>query len=295
MDRPSNRSNYQSQQHQQLTYQSNQLKIEYPPEHGNTLKNGSSGLPKNLMLSRGFSRVQANQDMVNETRAQIENNLGVNNEEKQRLSLTTTNNNNKSNNSTTPGKQLQPETNQSSLSKKLLNNELTCYSFMLPNLNKFSDYKLKEYLQNELIELPAQYNLTESGHLNWWTQNNWENVCRPLYPMVTSGDGNCLLHAASLAMWGLHDRYLILRKALHSTLKEIKEDNTSPLWRRWKWEQMCQNKKYGLIYDDDEWAREWQSLLKLSSYQPRCQINNNNNTGNNNGKYIKYYKDYFFK
>jgi hypothetical protein len=41
-------------------------------------------------------------------------------------------------------------------------------------------------------------------------------------------------------------------------------------------------KKYGLIYDEDEWAREWQSLLKLSSYQPRIQINTNSN--NNNGK-----------
>ncbi len=157
---------------------------------------------------------------------------------------------------------------------KFLNNELTCYSFMLPDLNHFEDYKFKEYLQNDLIEMPTQYNLTESGHLNWWTEKQWENVCRPLYPMITSGDGNCLLHAASLAMWGLHDRYLILRKALNSTLKQIKEDNSSPLWRRWKWEQMCQNRKYGLIYDEDEWAKEWQSLLKLSSYQPRVANSN---------------------
>jgi OTU domain-containing protein 7 len=28
------------------------------------------------------------------------------------------------------------------------------------------------------------------------------------------GDGNCLLHAASLAMWGVHDRQLMLRRAL---------------------------------------------------------------------------------
>ena len=147
---------------------------------------------------------------------------------------------------------------------------------MMPNLNRIEDYRFKEYLQNDLFELPAQYNLTESGHLNWWTQNNWENICRPLYPMITSGDGNCLLHAASLAMWGLHDRYLILRKALNSTLTQIKEDNSSPMWRRWKWEQMCQNKKYGLIYDENEWAREWNSLLKLSSYQPRIASNNKN-------------------
>ena len=223
----------------------------------------TTALPKNLMLTRGFSRVHANQEILNETRAQIETNLG----------------NNNNNNSTNKQQQSIKQQSLSSRKSLLNNNELTCYSFMLPNLNKFnSDYKLKEYLQNELIEVPAQFNLTESGHLNWWTQQQWENVCRPLYPMVTSGDGNCLLHAASLAMWGLHDRYLILRKALHSTLKDIKDDNTSALWRRWKWEQMCQNRKYGLIYDDDEWSKEWQSLLKLSSYQPRVNLNNNNST-----------------
>ena len=245
--RTNNRVNYQQQN-------------DYQPAATN-----NNPVPKGLMLARGFSRVQANQEILNETRAQIENNLG-----------------NKNSHDSNEHKKDQKQNSSSSLSKKLLNNELTCYSFMLPNLNQFSDYKLKEYLQNELIELPAQYNLTESGHLNWWTQNNWENVFRPLYPMVTSGDGNCLLHAASLAMWGLHDRYLILRKALHSTLKDIKEDNTNALWRRWKWEQMCQNRKYGLIYDEDEWSKEWQSLLKLASYQPRVHLNNNSSTRNTN-------------
>jgi len=239
-------------------------------QNNNLLRNKqqqlTTALPKNLMLTRGFSRVHANQEILNETRAQIETNLGNNN-----------------NNSTNKQQQSIKQQSLSSRKSLLNNNELTCYSFMLPNLNKFnSDYKLKEYLQNELIEVPAQFNLTESGHLNWWTQQQWENVCRPLYPMVTSGDGNCLLHAASLAMWGLHDRYLILRKALHSTLKDIKDDNTSALWRRWKWEQMCQNRKYGLIYDDDEWSKEWQSLLKLSSYQPRVNLNNYNNSTQDN-------------
>lgn len=112
--------------------------------------------------------------------------------------------------------------------------------------------------------------LSESGHLNWWQQGVWEDVNRPLYPMVTSGDGNCLLHAASLSMWGLHDRHLALRKALHSTLESIPESSESALWRRWKWEQACQNRRYGLILSDEEWSREWCSLLKLSSFQPRA-------------------------
>jgi len=212
----------------------------------------SSSIPKHSMvLVRGFSRVQANEEILNETRTQIESSLC----------------------------QSDPDNDPESRRPPLrIVTELPDYSFMLPDLNKFdaTNYKFKEYLQNDLIELPTQYALIESGHLNWWSQNEWEQVNRPLYPMVTSGDGNCLLHAASLAMWGLHDRYLILRKALHASLEQIKEGNESALWRRWKWEQMCQNRRYGLVYNEDEWAKEWQSLLKLSSYQPRVSLGSKN-------------------
>jgi OTU domain-containing protein 7 len=214
-----------------------------------------------MVLVRGFSRVQANEEILNETRTQIESGLcqtrvDINNDDDAIRRC------------------------QSQPPPLRIVTELPDYSFMLPDLNKFdaTNYKFKEYLQNDLIELPTQYALTESGHLNWWSQNDWEQVNRPLYPMVTSGDGNCLLHAASLAMWGLHDRYLILRKALHASLEQIREGNESALWRRWKWEQMCQNRKYGLVYNEDEWAREWQSLLKLSSYQPRVSTGSKNAT-----------------
>lgn len=37
---------------------------------------------------------------------------------------------------------------------------------------------------------------------------------------VSLGDGNCLLHAASQYMLGVQDTDLVLRKALHSVLKE---------------------------------------------------------------------------
>jgi len=36
------------------------------------------------------------------------------------------------------------------------------------------------------------------GHLNWWADIG---VGPRLYPMVTCGDGNCLLHAASLGLY----------------------------------------------------------------------------------------------
>lgn len=32
----------------------------------------------------------------------------------------------------------------------------------------------------------------------------------PLFPVRTDGDGNCLLHAVSIAMWGRHDQVSLL-------------------------------------------------------------------------------------
>jgi hypothetical protein len=207
------------------------------------MDNGQSGntLPKDLVITRGFSKVKANEDILAEARTRIESNLAASS----------------------------TSTFKTSTSSVHVLNELAYFSFSLPNLNRFDeDYKFKEYLQNDLIETPTLYSLTESGHLNWWQSGVWEDVTRPLYPMVTSGDGNCLLHAASLSMWGLHDRHLALRKALHSTLENIPESSESALWRR-----SCANRRYGLILSDEEWSREWRALLKLSSFQPRSSGN----------------------
>ena len=37
-----------------------------------------------------------------------------------------------------------------------------------------------------------------AGRLNWWAELR---LCQRLLPMATSGDGNCLLHAASLGTY----------------------------------------------------------------------------------------------
>ena len=66
-------------------------------------------------------------------------------------------------------------------------------------------------------------------------------ACQRLLPLATTGDGNCLLHAASLAMWGFHDRMLTLRKALFKAL--VNTENRGALWRRWRWHQAEQNKQ----------------------------------------------------
>ena len=66
-------------------------------------------------------------------------------------------------------------------------------------------------------------------------------ACQRLLPLATTGDGNCLLHAASLAMWGFHDRMLTLRKALFKAMSTTQ--NNSSLYRRWRWHQAQVNKE----------------------------------------------------
>ncbi|OPJ85663.1 hypothetical protein AV530_009221 [Patagioenas fasciata monilis] len=77
------------------------------------------------------------------------------------------------------------------------------------------------------------------GRLNWWA--NVDPSCQRLLPLATTGDGNCLLHAASLGMWGFHDRDLMLRKSLHTLMDKGAEREA--LRRRWRWQQTQQNKE----------------------------------------------------
>lgn len=52
-------------------------------------------------------------------------------------------------------------------------------------------------------------------------------------PMRTKGDGNCLLHALSLAMWGVHDKGMLLRIALHAMLSDRNPVMSGQLKRVW--------------------------------------------------------------
>lgn len=111
--------------------------------------------------------------------------------------------------------------------------------------------------------------LEAAGRLNWWCGGKNSSSARVLWPLATTGDGNCLLHAASLGMWGFHDRLLTLRDALHNTLS--KGEYKDALFRRWKWRQMGLNAAAGLAYTETEWLTEWQSIVEMASANPRSQ------------------------
>ena len=90
---------------------------------------------------------------------------------------------------------------------------------------------------------------------------NWLRECTLLVPLYTTGDGNCLLHAASLAMWGFEDRQYILRSALHESLTTADDRNTNTLQDR------CRMSIYSMLRDvqvnmsDNDWLLEWQQIV----------------------------------
>lgn len=137
-------------------------------------------------------------------------------------------------------------------------------TFVLPDVTGYAE-DFRAFLEKDLIETSTLVSLEQAGRLNWWAEMG---ICQRLIPMATTGDGNCLLHAASLAMWGIHDRQLMLRKALYDTL--TKKYYRQALYRRWRWQQTQANKQAGLIFSEEEWKAEWDNVLRLASTTPRA-------------------------
>uniref|UniRef100_A0A8B9RIK8 ubiquitinyl hydrolase 1 n=1 Tax=Astyanax mexicanus TaxID=7994 RepID=A0A8B9RIK8_ASTMX len=151
--------------------------------------------------------------------------------------------------------------------------EMPIYTFQLPDLSVYSE-DFRSFIERDLIEQSTMVALEQAGRLNWWS--TMCTSCKKLLPLATTGDGNCLLHAASLGMWGFHDRDLVLRKSLYAMMKSGAEREA--LKRRWRWQQTQQNKESGLVYTEEEWEREWNELLKLASSEPRIHLSKNGNT-----------------
>ncbi|KAM8973106.1 OTU domain-containing protein 7A isoform 2-T2 [Pelodytes ibericus] len=152
--------------------------------------------------------------------------------------------------------------------------EMPIYTFQLPDLSVYSE-DFRSFIERDLIEQSTMVALEQAGRLNWWSTTCLS--CKRLLPLATTGDGNCLLHAASLGMWGFHDRDLVLRKALYTMMRSGAEREA--LKRRWRWQQTQQNKESGLVYTEDEWEREWNELLKLASSEPRTHFSKNGGSG----------------
>ena len=51
------------------------------------------------------------------------------------------------------------------------------------------------------------------------------------HPCVSIGDGNCLLHAVSLAMWCIEDTNMLLRRLLYVAL--VEDEEHGEIKKRW--------------------------------------------------------------
>ncbi|VDK68124.1 unnamed protein product [Litomosoides sigmodontis] len=151
------------------------------------------------------------------------------------------------------------------------------YAFVLPNLfEQPADFR--NYLEKDLIETSTLKRLENSGHLNWWC---WNGSGQRMWPLSTIGDGNCLLHAASLGMWGIHDRQLMLRKILYEML--TRGSRRRVLWRRWRWAESQSNLQSGLVLTDEEWQREWDNVLHMAAAIPRTFTTEDNEPDKSDG------------
>ncbi|CAG0893315.1 unnamed protein product [Darwinula stevensoni] len=149
-------------------------------------------------------------------------------------------------------------------------------TFTLPDFSLYPE-DFRNYLERDLIDSTILVSLEGTKRLNWWCG---KNALQKLWPLATTGDGNCLLHAASLGIWGFQDRGLTLRTALHSFLTRAPQRHA--LLRRWRWQQMITNLQSGLVYDESEWETEWNNILQLASPQPRN--GKNSEDGNSGGR-----------
>ena len=89
---------------------------------------------------------------------------------------------------------------------------------------------------------------------------NWLRECTHLIPLYTTGDGNCLLHAASLAMWGFEDREFILRNALYESLTTA-DRNTNTLQDRCRMSISSMLRDVQAYMSDNDWFSEWQQIV----------------------------------
>ena len=93
---------------------------------------------------------------------------------------------------------------------------------------------------------------------------NWNSECTYLIPLYTTGDGNCLLHAASLAMWGIEDKQFILRNALYDSLTTATPD-ANTLQDRCRQSVVEMLRSVNVNLSDHDWEGEWRMIVNQAT------------------------------
>ncbi|XP_045512514.1 OTU domain-containing protein 7B-like isoform X1 [Pieris brassicae] len=148
-----------------------------------------------------------------------------------------------------------------------LNTLSSDHILLLPDISVYpTDFRI--FIEKDLLETATLVTLESASILNWW-RGQVPGAPR-LLPLATSGDGNCLPHAASLAAYGFHDRLLALRTKVQTLLSgDEGQGLTDAIRRRWRWSESLSLKSAGLTLSEAEWEREWAESVKMASTEPR--------------------------
>lgn len=101
--------------------------------------------------------------------------------------------------------------------------------------------------------------LESSGSINWWQTFT---TCGYLRVLKTTGDGNCLLHAASLAVSNVEDDQHQLRSALQNFL--LHDEYGDKLHKIWREHEEKLNAEKHIVFTDENWKTEWNDIENLT-------------------------------
>ena len=131
------------------------------------------------------------------------------------------------------------------------------FTLTLPALVAYP-VEFRDFLYRRIIDYDMKEDLETANVLNWCKE------ATTFLPLSTIGDGNCLMHAASLGMWGFHDKNYTLRKAVYEAVMNCRETSLYQRWRLWQEKEI---QLVGFKLDQSQWAREWDMVSKQVSLQ----------------------------
>ena len=151
--------------------------------------------------------------------------------------------------------------------------DLTNTTVQLPELRKLPP-DFQRMLKEALFDQDMKETLKRAKALNWC------RTIRHLYPLRTMGDGNCLLHAVSLAMWGIEDSCMLLRRLLYVAL--VEDEEHGEIKKRWHKDRRRLNEAqpdFMVHFNTREWEQEWEMVVKAAEDLRRDNTSESPNYG----------------
>ncbi|GFO03590.1 tumor necrosis factor, alpha-induced protein 3 [Plakobranchus ocellatus] len=116
--------------------------------------------------------------------------------------------------------------------------------------------RFQQLYTDAVLDKIVKDDLEKCGTLNWCRHT----TCVMLEAVAVPKDGNCLLHAASFAIWSVDDQQHILREVLLLVMLKSKTDSFKHRW----WHQKLRDLK--LLADDSKIIKtEWNEVVRSIS------------------------------